>query len=273
MDTPVLTVYRELADHYERLGQSSMRDRFLMLAADAAFSAEMTDEAERLRQRLLTGNRHHMLRPYNTFEEATRAADVQAYLEGLRANYPPEQARDLLNALRGGDDLNSLPPSPLSAPPPPASRAIPMTSPLLDLNTREPSRPETSRPFQPKQPEPAPRTSRPRAQPAPPPAQPATAPTIPPPSRSVPVVEQTQPLRFAPLEETPQPKKKEPPHRAAPAPAPAPRRPVAEPRVPPESAGSAAWFNVTLTVLAATVGLALVAFALARPFLPSGLLP
>ena len=57
-----------------------------------------------LRQRLLAGNRHHMLRPYASFAEASRAADVQAYLDGLRANYPPEQARDLLNALRSGGE-------------------------------------------------------------------------------------------------------------------------------------------------------------------------
>src|SRR4051812_15788355 len=98
----VLAVYRELADHYDRLGQPSMRDRFLMLAADAALSAGGGDVAERLRQRLLSGNRHHMLRPYGSFEEASRAADVQAYLDGLRANYPPDQARDLLDAMGGG---------------------------------------------------------------------------------------------------------------------------------------------------------------------------
>src|SRR5688572_1432363 len=65
-----LSIYRELADHYDRLGQVSMRDRFLMLAADAALAAGQPDEAERLRQRLLATSRHHMLRPYASFAEA-----------------------------------------------------------------------------------------------------------------------------------------------------------------------------------------------------------
>src|SRR5215212_5918458 len=127
MDTPVMTVYRELADHYERLSQSSMRDRFLMLAADAAFSAGQAEEAERLRQRLLAGNRHHMLRPYASFAEASRAADVQAYLDGLRANYPPDQARDLLNTLRG-DEAHPPPALAETMPPPTApARTLPVT--------------------------------------------------------------------------------------------------------------------------------------------------
>ena len=45
----LLRVYRELADWYERQRQPQMRDRFLMLAADAALAAGRPDEAERLR--------------------------------------------------------------------------------------------------------------------------------------------------------------------------------------------------------------------------------
>ena len=60
----LLRVYRELADWYERQRQPQMRDRFLVLAADAAQTAGRADEAERLRLRLLKVNPHHMLKPY-----------------------------------------------------------------------------------------------------------------------------------------------------------------------------------------------------------------
>ncbi len=115
-----LTVYRELAEQYQRLGQSSQRDRFLMLAADAALEAGRDDEAERLRQHLLAGSRHHMLRPFASFAEASHSPDVETYLRDLRTNYPLEQAHVLLDSLRGGGTQTP--------------RAIPPTAPLLDIN-------------------------------------------------------------------------------------------------------------------------------------------
>ena len=97
-----LSVYRELADRYDHLGQVSMRDRFLILAADAALEGGRAGEAETLRQRLLQGSRHHMLRPYYSFAEAACAADVQSYLHDLRTNYPLEVAQQLLDSLKEG---------------------------------------------------------------------------------------------------------------------------------------------------------------------------
>jgi hypothetical protein len=96
-----LSVYRELAEQYDRLGQVSMRDRFLILAADAALEAGEAGEAERMRLRLLQGSRHHMLRPYHSFAEAALAGDVQTYLHDLRTNYPPDVAQQLLDSLKG----------------------------------------------------------------------------------------------------------------------------------------------------------------------------
>ena len=55
--------YRELAEDYGRQGQAQMRDRFLVLAADAALAAGQTEEAEHLRGRLLQHNPHHLLKP------------------------------------------------------------------------------------------------------------------------------------------------------------------------------------------------------------------
>src|SRR4051794_753995 len=99
--THVLQVYRELADCYEARGEDALRDRFLVLAADAAFSAGQAEEAERLRQRLLLRNRNHLLKPYHSFPQALRSGDVKLSLQELRKSHPPEAARELLERLRG----------------------------------------------------------------------------------------------------------------------------------------------------------------------------
>src|SRR6516165_1384762 len=95
-----LEVYQELADWYEQRGQAQMRDRFLVLAADAALTAGKPEEAERLRQRLLRQNPHHLLKPYASLAEALKAPDVQGYVADLRRSYSPETAEHLRDSLR-----------------------------------------------------------------------------------------------------------------------------------------------------------------------------
>src|SRR5438067_3723575 len=94
----ILQVYKDLAECYERRGQAQMRDRFLVLAADAALAGGQADEADRLRLRLLQANPHHMLKPYASFDQAREAPDVETYVRNLRLNYPLEVAEDLLRA-------------------------------------------------------------------------------------------------------------------------------------------------------------------------------
>jgi hypothetical protein len=91
-------VYEELASWYDRQGQAKLRDWFLVLAADAALAQGRADQAERLRQRLLHVNPHHLLRPFGSFAEALRSPDVQGYIADLRRNYPPETADQLLQS-------------------------------------------------------------------------------------------------------------------------------------------------------------------------------
>ena len=98
-DDPV-AVYKELADWYEGRREPPMRDRFLVLAADAAQRSGRVEDAERLRFRLLKLNPHHLLKPYTSFTQALQAPDVQTYIRDLRLNYPPEVALVLLNSLR-----------------------------------------------------------------------------------------------------------------------------------------------------------------------------
>jgi hypothetical protein len=95
-----IQLYRELAEIYDGQGQAQMRDRFLVLAADTAFSAGQTDEAERLRTRLLRLNPHHLLKPYESFAEATKSPDVQNYLIALRRSHPYERTEYLRESLR-----------------------------------------------------------------------------------------------------------------------------------------------------------------------------
>ncbi len=96
--------YEELADREERRANPQMRDRFLILAADAALTNGLREEAERLRGRLLQHNPHHLLRPYPSLLEAIRSPDVSSYIADLRHSYPPDEAFRLLEELRACQD-------------------------------------------------------------------------------------------------------------------------------------------------------------------------
>jgi hypothetical protein len=92
--------YERLAEAYDRQGQSQMRDRFLVLAADAALAAGRTSEAEAYRTRLLQSNPHHLLKPYASLVEAMKNPDVQNYVTALRRSHPPEKSGQLLDTVR-----------------------------------------------------------------------------------------------------------------------------------------------------------------------------
>jgi hypothetical protein len=101
-DEKVIQIYEELAAWYARQGLDQLRDRFLVLAADAALNAGKADQAERLRARLLENSPHHLLKPFGSLAEALKTPDVQNYVSGLRRGYPPESAASLLENLRSG---------------------------------------------------------------------------------------------------------------------------------------------------------------------------
>src|SRR5438128_2135589 len=119
----MLAVYRDLADYHERQGLDQLRDRFLVLAAASAQTVGYIDEAERLRQRLLRGNPHHLLRSFTSMAQAMAAPEVQTYVEELRLEYPLHAARDLLNSVRGH-----------TSPPRQSTKALPPTAPVIDLD-------------------------------------------------------------------------------------------------------------------------------------------
>lgn len=93
------SLYEQLADKYHAKGKFPERDRFLILAADAAWNAGQPDTAEGLRRRILEHNPNHLLRPYASFAEALKSADILAYVQQLRRGYPRERALELLKEL------------------------------------------------------------------------------------------------------------------------------------------------------------------------------
>jgi len=133
-DAPYL-LFRELGERYEKLGQQSMRDRFYLLAADAAFQADQVVEGERLRLKILQHNPGHLLRPFSSFREARESPDVQLYLADLRNNYPIGLCTQMLDSMKNG---TSAPPHPHQAKEPTPSSAggrssaVPVTAPVLD---------------------------------------------------------------------------------------------------------------------------------------------
>ncbi len=105
-----IETYRELADIYDRQGQAQMRDRFLVLAADTAYSGGQTQEAERLRDRLLRLNPHHLLKPYDSYAEAVKSPDIGNYLTALRRSHPYEVTEHMLESFRQKGDDGSVGP-------------------------------------------------------------------------------------------------------------------------------------------------------------------
>jgi hypothetical protein len=295
--TQALHVYRELADRFAERGDAAMRDRFLILAADAALAAGLPDEAEWLRHRLLQGSRHHMLKGYPSFMAAANAADVQTWIRDLRQKYPLEAAIRMLNMLRAGEVVApeefagaapepaedpewsrpskrpAIPPtaddidlggSGLPAPPvtrrPPAQRENDQLLPFLDDDTPGSKRPTPASP--------APHESQPAASPRPAPARAAAPRPRGQPRPSFPADQ--EPPRAAPARPAvPQPP---PPPPVPPATRPWPQQPV-RPALPPEEEPASllqggAWLGATLGVLTFLVGLAWWAFVVLRPILP-----
>jgi hypothetical protein len=242
-----LRVYRDLAELYERRGQAPMRDRFLVLAADAAYDGGQADEAERLRQRLLQANPHHLLKPYASFAQALEAPDVQVYVQDLRVNYPPPVAEELLHSLRANE-----------APPPP----IPPTAPVIDLDSdstlplggnAEPLRVYPLRDEADPTVQDVPPTLPPQRR------QPTRSPGIPP---AMPVARTAN---------TPLPRSQPPAPRPAPPARPASAEPFVAPPPPPEPepATGGAWLSSLLFGAVLLAGLALAVYTLGRPFWPA----
>jgi hypothetical protein len=268
--TDLRRLYLELADGYEQREQPQFRDRFLVLAADAALAAGDEEEAERIRQRLLAANPHHLLKPYASFARAVATDDVRQYVAEQRQNYPADVAQGLLRSMHRVDEAHQ--------------HNIPVTAPILNLGgdpdvlMDDPEQPlKLFASLEEEKPAPAPAVpptlppeSFPRTRSAPPPTRqvpqrPYEAdlpPTLPPPPRPKP----PKSSRTAP------PPAPRPAPRAAPAPrpvkapAPLPFAPTPAPvSRPADSEAGGAWFSAFLCGLTLATGVALAAYSLLRP--------
>lgn len=249
--------FLELADLFEQRGEPKMRDRFLILAADAAQAAGRAQEADRLLQRLLQGSPHHLLKAYRSFEEALRADVVRPYLSDLRQNYPPEIVASLLQSMRGNSS-STVRAAPLPAAVPPPSRPEPtddqtaiLYPPPAAISTSRNGNDGNDTVSLPSRSEPS---SRPAAR-----SERATPrPAVPAPAATVPVASPT-----------PRSKPPAPPPAAPVSLASAPEKP--EEQKAPDPPGS--WLSALLFGVVFVLGLAAAVYALARPFLPPGWRP
>ena len=254
--------YLELSDFYDHRGEAQSRDRFLVLAADAAMQAGDKEEAEHLRQRLLTVNPHHLLKPFKSFEEAMKSRDVTDYISALRRRHPADQVANLVETtirVRGGRASGPESASQLPKSPPQPHRNEPTSGPRpVDVFRMRPTE------------EPPSTSIRPRPVPAPPPIP------SPPPANSGRMRPapsgQSTPLSLPPLPFQPEPSRPS---------GPSPFRPAqlasSQPTVPvyqgirlPTTPGS--WFCSVLFVLLLIGGIGLTLYSLGRVFLPSDLI-
>lgn len=226
-------VYQQLADAFDHDGQAPMRDRFLVLAADAALAAGLRDEAERLRHRLLERNPHHLLRPFASFAEALRSTDVKDYLADLRTKYPPVAAERLLGSLR----------------PPPSAPADNPTAPASALHKDEEAdalRKPAAAPFKVYSMQ---ESEDERTQKAP--------------ARPIPTARPVQAPKAAPMARSRETYALQPEAAARTTPGPRP------PREDENEAGNSAWICTGLFLLVLAAGAALTAYTFVRPFLPA----
>jgi hypothetical protein len=253
-------LYLELSDYYDQRGEAQSRDRFLVLAADAAMTAGDREEAERLRQRLLSLNPHHLLKPFTSFEDALKSRDVSDYINALRRRHPADQVATLVESTVRSQ-ANRAPQADatphLHVPPPPAARPEPTAAPRpVEVYRLRPTE------------EPPATTARPRPGSASPniPAQPAN------PGRFRPAPSpQSAPVSLPPL-----PLPHEPARAQAPSPFRPPPLPMSQPAIPVYqgirmAATPGAWLCSFLFALVLVGGVGLAVYSLGRVFLPAEL--
>jgi hypothetical protein len=250
-------LYLELSDFYDQRGEAQSRDRFLVLAADAALAAGERQEAEALRQRLLALNPHHLLKPFHSFEEALKSRDVADYLNALRRRHPPEQVANLVETT-----IKLSPKGKISKDQAPHIHVPPDRG-------EPPVGPPGVEAFRLRKDEPAATTIRPR--PAPPPPIPSVPSN---PGRGKPLsnVQQT-PLSLPPLPLPPEPSRPlaGSPFRPKHSSLPAASIPVYQgPRM---AATPGAWFCSLLFFLLLMGGVGIAIFTMGRVFLPDEIVP
>lgn len=92
----IIQMYEDLASWEAQEGSPQLRDRFLLLAADAALAADRLDLAQHFHIQLVEANPTHLVKAFATVEDALQAPQVSSYLDHLRIQYPPATAAQML---------------------------------------------------------------------------------------------------------------------------------------------------------------------------------
>lgn len=118
-----IELYQAVADAYHAQGKYQERDRFLVLAMDAAHTSAQYNLAEQIRGRLLQLNPNHLMKPYPDCSTAIQSPNFSTYLQQLRKNFPPAATAKLLNEL-GGQTTAKPKPTMLATPSFPAAEPV-----------------------------------------------------------------------------------------------------------------------------------------------------
>lgn len=265
-----IQVYQELAELFDRHDEPRRRDQFFLLAAETAWKAGQTKQAEQIRRRLLQFNPSHLIKPYRNFQEARESFDVQSCLEELEEKYPLGTARQLL------DEMWEIPASDEPEPVdrteeivplgelPAQSPDLPQTAPLLEVPREVQGKPFKVYPEEEQPQPPQPNRQPPSAQP---PIAPARQRQNPPLSTPRPRPQPAQPPKTPDIPPTmglEQPREIPQPQHRRPRRSSAPSLPVESPA--PEASGSGVLARF-LCLLMSLGALMWVAYVLCEPFL------
>ena len=95
----ILAVYLHLASASRRRKRLHVRDRLLVVAASIAAMAHLPRIAAHCRRTILEHNPQHLIRRWNTVEEALQNSDFLHLLRSIQRRYPLEKAENLLDTL------------------------------------------------------------------------------------------------------------------------------------------------------------------------------
>ena len=95
-----LILYLRLAQAFKDRLQMPDRDRALVMAGTCATVLEMPAIANFCRKLILQNNQGHMLRKYESFDEAVEDSDFGVFVRQVRRKLPPEKAESLLMSYR-----------------------------------------------------------------------------------------------------------------------------------------------------------------------------
>jgi hypothetical protein len=95
----ILAVYLHLASASQRRRRLHVRDRLLVIAASIAAMARLPRIAAYCRRQILEHNPQHLIRRWDTVEQALQEPDFLHLLRSVQRRYPQEKAERLLDTL------------------------------------------------------------------------------------------------------------------------------------------------------------------------------